>query len=97
MEGIEELSTPGALNGGNRKEEEGGMDANGKELQVRKGFGGLVRSAFKRLPLFMRGTFHYLWIPAIIGAGLLFVKPKVRIGNVIFPINIFGGDKKEQK
>ena len=97
MEDIEELSTPGVLNGGNRKEGEKEGDANGKELQVRKGFGGLVKSAFKRLPLFMRGSFHYLWIPAIIGAGLLFVKPKVRIGNIVFPINIFGSDKREQK
>lgn len=85
MEDIEEFSTTGVINGGG--------NASGKEVQLRKGFGGLVRNTFERLPLFMRRSFHYLWIPSIIGAGLLFVKPKVRIGNIIIPINIFGDDK----
>lgn len=92
MEYIEELSTPGAVNGGNMNSSE---DGNGKELQERKGFGGLVRNMIRKLPLFMRGSFHYLWIPSIIGAGLLFVKPKVRIGNIVIPINIFGDNKKD--
>ena len=89
----EELSTPGVANGGNMNNSEDGKS--GKELQERKGFGGLVRSMIRRLPLFMRGSFHYLWIPSIIGAGLLFVKPRVRIGNVVIPINIFGDSKKD--
>ena len=36
----------------------------------------------------MKNLFQYLWIPAIIGAGLFFVRPRVGLAEALSPIRL---------